>query len=88
MINYQYEDVMITGLRKGEFGLLLSFLDGKAAGLMEFMPPAEKMNLYRQQRVISEDDKFIFVKPIECRVKFRHLTKAGLLRLPSFVEWK
>jgi hypothetical protein len=26
--NYQYADVLIKGLRKGEFGLLLSFLDG------------------------------------------------------------
>ena len=43
VINYQYDDVMITGLRKGEFGLLLCFLDGKPAEVMEFMPPAEKM---------------------------------------------
>ena len=28
------DDVLITGLRKGKFGLLLSFLDGKPAGLM------------------------------------------------------
>jgi DNA ligase 1 len=34
VINYQYEDLLITRLRKGEFGLLLSFLDGKPAGIM------------------------------------------------------
>lgn len=80
----------ITGLRKGEFGLLLSFLDGKVkpAGIMEFMPPAERKNLYRQKQIVSEDDKFIFIVPIECRVKYRNLTKSGYLRTPSFEGWK
>lgn len=78
---------MITGLRKGEFGLLLSFLDGKPAGLIEFMPPAERKNLYKLQRVVSEDNKFIFIEPIKCRVKYRNLTKAGFLRIPSFVRF-
>ena len=87
VINYQYADVLITGLRKGEFGLLLSFLDGKSAGIMEFMPPGEKKHLYRQQKVVSEDDKFIFIEPIKCRVKYRNLTNAGFLRIPTFVEW-
>ncbi|MEH7506006.1 hypothetical protein V7152_29340 [Neobacillus drentensis] len=77
VINYQYDDVMITGIRKGEFGLLLSFLDGNPAGIMEFMPPAERKQLYMQQKVISEDDKFTLIEPINCRVKysygFRHL---------------
>lgn len=86
-LNYQYADVLITGLRKGDFGLLLTFLDGQPAGIMEFMPPAERKNLYRQHQVISEDDKFIFVEPIQCRVKYRNLTKVGYLRIPSFVEW-
>jgi DNA ligase 1 len=88
VINYQYDEVMITGLRKGEFGLLLNFLDGKSAGLMEFMPPAERKNLYRMKKVVSEDDKFMFIEPIKCRVKYRNLTKAGFLRIPSFVQWK
>jgi DNA ligase 1 len=87
VINYQYADVMITGLRKGEFGLLLSFHEGKPAGLMEFLPPVERKNLHRQQQIISEDDKFTLIQPIKCRVKFRNLTKAGYLRIPSFVKW-
>jgi hypothetical protein len=78
--------VMITGLRKGEFGLLLSFLDCKPGGHMEFMAPAERENLYRIQQVVSEDDKFIYIEPIKCRVKYRNLTKAGFLRIPSFVK--
>jgi DNA ligase-1 len=88
VINYQYADVMITGLRKGEFGLLLSFLDGKPAGIIEFMPPAKRKELYKLQQVVSEDDKFIFIEPVKCRVKYRNLTKAGFLRIPSFVKWK
>lgn len=86
VINYQYSDVVITGLRKGEFGLMLSFLDGKSAGVMEFMPPAERKNLYRQKQVISENEKYVIIEPIKCKVKYRNLTKAGLLRIPSFVE--
>ncbi|PFP29426.1 ATP-dependent DNA ligase [Bacillus sp. AFS073361] len=88
VINYQYDDVMITGLRKGEFGLLLSFVDGKPAGLMEFMPPSERKILYNKKKVVTEDDKFTFIEPINCRVKYRNLTKAGFLRIPSFVQWK
>jgi DNA ligase 1 len=87
VINYQYEDVMITGVRKGEFGVLLSFIDGRPAGVMEFMPLDEKRNLYRQLNGISENDKVIIIQPIKCKVKFRKFTKAGLLRIPSFVEW-
>jgi DNA ligase 1 len=87
VINYQYEDVMITGLGKGEFGLLLSFLDGRPAGVMEFMPPAGRKELYEQQKVVSEDDKFTMIEPIKCLVKYRNLSKAGFLRIPSFVEW-
>ena len=88
VINYQYDEVMITRLRKGEFGVLLNFLNGKPAGLMEFMPAAERKNLYRMKKVVSEDDKFMFIEPIKCRVKYRNLTKAGYLRIPSFVKWE
>ncbi len=88
VINYQYEDVLITGLTKGEFGALLSFLDGRPAGVMEFIPPAERKNLYQLNKVLNENEKFTFIKPIECRVKYRNLTKTGLHRLPSFVEWR
>jgi DNA ligase 1 len=87
VINYQYEDVLITGLRKGDFGLLLSFLDSRPAGIMEFMPPDERKALYKHLKIIKEDDKFTLIEPIKCRVKYRNITKAGFLRIPSFVEW-
>jgi DNA ligase 1 len=48
VINYQYDDVMITGLRKGEFGLLLGFQDGKHAGIMEFICRWKSGRLYTE----------------------------------------
>ncbi len=69
VINYQYEDVLITGFRKGQFGLLLRFLDGRPAGIMEFMQPAERKNLYQQHHVVTEDDKLNLIEPIKCQVE-------------------
>jgi DNA ligase 1 len=66
----------------------LTFLDGKPAGKMEFMPPDTRKELYRHQKAISEDNKYTFVEPVKCQVKYRNLTKTGLLRIQSFVEWK
>ncbi|MEH7381766.1 RNA ligase family protein [Bacillus sp. JJ1533] len=88
VINYQYDDnILIYGLRKDKFGLLLSFQDGTHAGLMEFMPPEQHKQLYSMYKVVSENDKFKYIKPIPVRVKYRNLTKQGKLRIPSFVEW-
>jgi DNA ligase 1 len=78
VINYQYDGVMITGLRKGEFGLLFSIQDGNSAGNMEFMPPAERKKLHRQLQVISEDENFTYIKQIKCHVKYLNLTKASI----------
>jgi DNA ligase-1 len=64
------------------------FIIGNPAGLMEFMPPAERKKIYSIQKEVSENDKFVFIEPIQCRVKYRNLTKAGFLWIPSFVEWK
>ncbi|MEH7416048.1 RNA ligase family protein, partial [Neobacillus drentensis] len=83
VINYQYEDVYISGLRKDEFGLLLNFDNGKYAGLMEFMPLANRKEFKKQYRdfIIEENDKFIYLDPkLKARVKYRNLTKKGLLR--------
>jgi DNA ligase 1 len=90
LINYKYEEVYISGLRKDEFGLVLSFKDGMYAGLMEFMPKQNRKELYQQYKdfVVEETDKFIYLKnKIQCKVKYRNLTKNNLLRIPSFVEF-
>ncbi|MCM2531722.1 ATP-dependent DNA ligase [Neobacillus pocheonensis] len=90
VINYHYENVYISGLRKDEFGLLLKFEDGKYAGLMEFMPTPNRKEFYKQYGdfVVEENDKFVYLDPkLKLKVKYRNLTKKGLLRIPSFVEW-
>lgn len=93
VINYQFSDVMIMGLRKDEFGLLLAVEeDGqlKPGGVMEFMTPVAKKEFYDQYRdlILDDNKKFTFLEPkIKCRVKFRNYTKTGLLRSPSFVEY-
>lgn len=89
VINYQYDTVCITGLRKDKFGLLLSFDNGEYAGLMEFMPTPQRKQFYALYRdlITGESDKFIFIKPLKINVKYRNLTSNGLLRIPSFVDW-
>ena len=90
VINYQYEDVYISGLRKDEFGLLLNFDNGRYAGLLEFMSQVNLKEFYKQYRdyIVEENDKFIYLDPkLKAKVKYRNLTKKGLLRIPSFVEW-
>lgn len=93
VINYQYADAFITALRKYEIGLLLGIEENnqiKPAGIMEFMNKKDRMKFYQQYRdlVIDENDKFIYLEPhIKCQVKFRNYTKAGLLRIPSFVKY-
>ena len=90
VINYKYDNVYISGLRKDEFGLLLNFENGKYAGLMEFVTPQGRKEFYKQYRdfIVEENDKYIYLNPqLKAKVKYRNLTKNGLLRIPSFVEW-
>lgn len=93
VINYQYTDAYIIGLRKDEFGLLLGIDEGqriKSAGLMEYMGTNDRKIFYRSYKelIINENDKFIFLDPkLKCRVKYRNFTKDGKLRIPSFVEY-
>lgn len=91
VINYQYATVGITGFRKSEFGWLLQFPNGKPAGIMELGVPAEaRMAVYRLSKMVAckEDNDFVvFPEPLKCKVKYRELTKAGYLRLPSFIEF-
>jgi DNA ligase 1 len=93
VINYQYADVVITGLRKDEFGLLLGVEDNgkiRHAGFMEFMGPHDRAMFYRQYRelIVDENKQFTYIEPrIKCRVRFRNYTKDGKLRIPSFVQY-
>lgn len=74
-------------MRKDEFGLLLNFDNGQYAGNMEFIPPQQKKKLYSMMKVVNENEKYRFIEPIKCKVKYHNLTKKGLLRIPSFVEF-
>lgn len=57
---------------------------------MEFVTPEARKLFYSKYRelIVEEDKKFIHIDPkIKCRVKFRNITKAGMLRIPTFVEY-
>jgi DNA ligase 1 len=79
--------VVITGLRKDEFGLVLSSMDGMYLGIMEFMSHEDRIRLYKNKKVIETTDKLTKIEPIKCQIKYRELTKKGLLRIPSFQKW-
>ncbi|WP_078543093.1 ATP-dependent DNA ligase [Litchfieldia alkalitelluris] len=87
VINYQYKDVYITGLKKAEFGAVLSFEDGRYLGIMEFMPLESRKRLHSMKKIIGETEKYINIEPVKCNVKYRNLTSKGLLRIPSFHTW-
>ncbi|MEH7180941.1 ATP-dependent DNA ligase [Neobacillus vireti] len=86
VINYQYSNVIIKGYRKEEFGWLLSYEDGRYAGIMELGVPKERRMKICQMLKKDENDKFVFIEPFTCNVKYRNITKTGLLRLPSYVR--
>ncbi|KAA6446901.1 ATP-dependent DNA ligase [Bacillus swezeyi] len=87
IVNYEYTDVLIIGLRKKDHALLLSYPDGQHAGIMEFMANADRRRLHAEKKIISESDNYTYINPLSCIVKHRFKTKHGLLRLPSFHKW-
>ncbi|WML56659.1 ATP-dependent DNA ligase [Neobacillus sp. PS2-9] len=86
VINYQVANVLVKGYRKDVFGWLLAFEDGRYAGVMELGVPIEEKKKVYQMPIIDENEKFAFIDPLSCTIKYRNITKAGLLRLPSFVS--
>jgi DNA ligase 1 len=91
VINYKYQDVLITGMLKKEQSFILSTLDnGRHIGVMEFIPSIERKKIYTQLKNIETDetDNIVrFNKGIPCNVKFRNWTRNGKLRIPSFHKW-
>lgn len=88
IVNYEYTDVWITGYRKEDNALVLAYEDGAYAGLMEFIPHAERRRFHSERKDVGESDKYVNIEPIRCRVKHRFKTRKGLLRIPSFDSWK
>jgi DNA ligase 1 len=86
VINFQYANVFVNGYRKGDFGWLLSYEDGKYAGIMGLGVPSEARNKVYQKSKKDENDKFVFIEPISCYVKYRNITKADLLRISSYIS--
>ncbi|WP_409346774.1 ATP-dependent DNA ligase [Paenibacillus sp. MBLB4367] len=95
IINWQYENVYITGYRKNEFGWLAS-VPGKddrlrPAGIIELgVTPRHKMAFYsvRKSLVTGEDKDFVYMEPlIKAKVKIRNWTKNGMLRSPAMVDF-
>lgn len=91
VIHYKYETVSIAGFRKSEFGWLLKFPDGQHAGVMELVPAEARKMVYEFARRVKakEINDYIYFTndSLKCKVKYRALTKGGLLRLPSFIEF-
>ncbi|MCM3724603.1 hypothetical protein M3226_02660 [Neobacillus cucumis] len=86
MINYQYANVVVNGYKKDDFGWLLSYEDGNYAGIMELGVPKDVRKKIYEMKKKGENDKFVFIEPLTCYVKYRNVTKVGLLRLPSFIS--
>lgn len=92
VINYKYTTVSIAGFRKSEFGWLLGFEDGKPAGIMELGVPSDARKigyeLAKMTKAKETNDYVYFPNDsLKCKIRYRSLTKAGLLRSPSFLEF-
>ncbi|MEH7181094.1 ATP-dependent DNA ligase [Neobacillus vireti] len=91
VINYKYQDVLITGMLKKERSFLLSSLDkSHHIGVMEFIPNQERKFIYSEiinKGTIETNEIVRFKEGIRCNVKFRNWTSKGKLRIPSFYKW-
>ncbi|MEC0110388.1 ATP-dependent DNA ligase [Paenibacillus taichungensis] len=95
VINWSYTDVFITGYKKAEFGWLAAIPDpsGKLrpVGVIEHGPSPKHKQAFRgvcKQLVTGEDKNHVYLEPrIRAKVKMRNWTKAGLLRIPVFIEF-
>ncbi|MED4159616.1 RNA ligase family protein [Shouchella clausii] len=90
IINYKYTDGLITGYRKGEFGLLIESFEGETWGIMEHMSIKSRKQFYELAKMqnVNEDKKFFHLEtPLPCKIRYRHVTKQGYLRIPTFIDW-
>ena len=91
VIAYQYDIVAIEGIRKKEFGVYLSYLNGDYAGMIEFMTKENRSKVYsliNEHQVSETENKIILDKKTLIEVKFRNKFKSGLLRLPLLSSWQ
>lgn len=91
IISYQKDICSISAVRKKEFGVYLSYLNGEYAGMIEFMTLEDRNRLYGQindHKVMEDENKIILDKQIHIEVKYRNKFKSGLLRIPTLSAWK
>ena len=86
VIHYSYRDVLVTKVRKKEFGLVATDEKGAYLGMIEFGSIPLRKAFYSKAHTRKEDTKYINIDPLPCRVKYRNLTKNGLLRLPVLMN--
>jgi ATP-dependent DNA ligase len=88
IVNYQYYQVVITGIKKRKHEILISLPNGASAGTVEFpFPPNERKALWGlvNQLKLEEDKNVIYLDPkLMIEVKSRGVTKNGYIRTPSF----
>lgn len=91
VINYHYDEVIVTGIRKEDPGVFISYPNGEPAGIIEFpFPPQERKALWSvvDQLKIGEGKKRIQLDPkIRIEVKSRGRTKNGYIRIPVFQRY-
>ncbi|MBU8597267.1 ATP-dependent DNA ligase [Alkalihalobacillus clausii] len=90
VINYQFTEGLITGYRKNEFGLLLESFEGELWGVMEHMPIKSRREFYKLTKLqtVNESKNFVHLEtPFPCKIRYRHKTSKGYLRIPTFVDW-
>lgn len=86
---YQSGVIQISAIRKKKFGWMM-LEGGQYKGVLEFVPPNERKAFYTisKQLIQGEDENYIYLDPvIQCKVKYQCLSKKGLMRSASFVEF-
>lgn len=92
IVRYMQYDVIITGYRLGDFGLLCSFITEnglKPAGVIELASGPLRKEFFRKAygQKLHQDRLNAYLKDgIKARVKTRGLTKKGYLRTPVLEE--
>lgn len=87
--HWTFTKVKIGAIRKGEFGWAL-IQDNNFVGVLEFAPPAARKAVYKVSRKLTKrvDNRWYHLEPtIEIEVKYQALTKKGLMRSPTFVQF-
>jgi len=90
VINLHKENVSISGIRKDKFGVYVSYLDGRYAGMIEFMTKEDRKKVYdliRNHKVGEDDTKVILDNRAVVEVAFRNKFSSGKLRIPKLSKW-